>query len=114
LDIRKIRYIFVSTKGNKNMETYIRFTENFGSEGNSYFKTPSMKSAVRLNGVCAFPFDIFDLAEDEIRNKARQYHKNFGYYGSKAVIFEGTYIENNKNGEGVIVEKGSKLYEFNF
>ena len=48
------------------MGTYIRFTENFGSEGNSYFKTPSMKSAVRLNGVCAFPFDIFDLSEDEI------------------------------------------------
>jgi hypothetical protein len=29
-------------------------------------------------------------------------------------VFEGMYIENNKNGEGVIVEKGSKLYEFNF
>ena len=114
MDIRKIRCIFVSTKGNKNMETYIRFTENFGSEGNSYFKTPSMKSAVRLNGVCAFPFDIFDLSEDEIRDKAKQYYKNFGYYGGTAVVFEGMYIENNKNGEGVIVEKGSKLYEFNF
>jgi len=96
------------------METYIRFTENFGTEGNSYFKTPSMKSAVRLNGVCAFPFDIFDLSEDEIRDKAKQYYKNFGYYGRTAVVFEGMYIENNKNGEGVIVEKGSKLYEFNF
>ena len=104
----------MSTKGNKNMGTYIRFTENFGSEGNSYFKTPSMKSAVRLNGVCAFPFDIFDLSEDEIRDKAKQYYKNFGYYGSTAVVFEGKYIENNKNGEGVIVEKGGKLYEFNF
>ena len=79
-----IIYLCVN-KGNKNMETYIRFTENFGSEGNSYFKTPSMKSAVRLNGVCAFPFDIFDLSEEEIRDKAKQYYKNFGYYGSTAV-----------------------------
>ena len=112
--IKFIYIIFASTKGNKNMETYIRFTENFGSEGNSYFKTPSMKSAVRLNGVCAFRFDIFDLSEDEIKNKAKQYYKNFAHYGSTAVVFEGMYIENNKNGEGVIVEKGSKLYEFNF
>ena len=96
------------------METYIRITECYETEGNSYFKTPSMKNAVRLNGVCAFSFDIYDLSEDEIRSKAKQYHKNLGYYGSKAVILEGTYIENNKNGEGVIVEKGNKLYEFNF
>lgn len=95
------------------METYIRFTENFGTEGNSYFKTPSMRRAVRLNGVCAFRFDIFGLSEDEIKYKAKQYYKNFGYYCGTAVVFEGKYIENNKNGEGVIVEKGSKLYEFN-
>ena len=96
------------------METYIRFTEFYETEGNSYFKTPSMKSAVRLDGLCAFQFDIFNLSEDEIRSKAKQYHTNLKYYGSKAVIFEGTYIKNNKNGEGVIVKKKSKLYEFNF
>lgn len=96
------------------MGTYIRFTENFESEGNSYFKTPSMKSAVPLNGVCAFSFDIYDLSEGEIRDKAKQYYKNLGYYSGTAVVFEGRYIENNKNGEGVIVEKGNKLYEFNF
>lgn len=96
------------------METYIRFTENFDSQNTSYFKTPSMENAKRLNGVCAFAFDVFGLSEDEIKRKAKMYHDNFSYYGDTAIVFEGEYLENNKNGEGVIVKKGRKLYEFNF
>ena len=94
--------------------TYIRFTDNFETEGNSYFKTPSMQEAKKLSGICAFNFDIFDLSDEEIERKAKQYHQNFSHYGDKAIIFEGEYISNNANGEGVIVEKGRKLYEFNF
>lgn len=96
------------------MKTYLRFTNDFDGEDFSYLKTPSMKKAVKLNGVCAFGFDIFGLSENEIEKTAKQYYDNFGYYGNTVVIFEGEYIENNRNGEGVVVRKGRKLYEFTF
>ena len=96
------------------MDTYLRFTNDFDGEENSYFKTPSMKKAQKLNGVCAFPFDIEGLTEEEIALKAKQYYHNFNYYGNHAVVFEREYIENNRNSEGVIVKKGRKLYEFDF
>ena len=79
--------------------TYIRFTDNFETEGNSYFKTPSMQKAKKLSGICAFNFDIFGLSDDEIESKAKQYYKNYSYYGNKAVVFEGEFIDNNANGE---------------
>jgi hypothetical protein len=88
--------------------TYLRFTKNFDSESNSYLKTGSMDKSIKLDGVCAFNIDIFDLSESEIENKIKLYAKNFSYYNEGvAVIFESEYLQNGN--EGIIVRPIRKI-----
>lgn len=98
------------------MNTFLRFTENFDKEKSSYLKTATMKKAKKLQGICAFNFDLYNFDErremtyKEIVEKVKGYSKNFPYYDSKiAVIFEGEFIE--QGNEGVIVRPLRKIHE---
>lgn len=103
---------------NKAMATYLRFTQTAQQDidnGFSYLKTPSMKKAKKLPGLCAFSFDIFGMNEDEILAKVKRYAANQYYLNTtKAVIIEGMYIGQNPNGEGVIITPDYIVAEYDF
>jgi hypothetical protein len=108
------------------MATYLRFTEKIEQDikkGFSYFKTPSMKKATKLQGLCAFRFDteIFCEQAREYRPKTKsemvaefqQILEASDYIKSDtAVLIEGEYLCNNQNGEGVIIKAKSVLNKF--
>jgi hypothetical protein len=108
------------------MNTYLRFTETAKEDikkGFSYFKTPSMKKAVKLQGLCAFKFDtqIFDIELREYREKTKaemmlefnEILESSPYIQSNtAVLIEGEYIANNQNGEGVIIKAKNIINTF--
>lgn len=87
--------------------TFLRFTEDAWGDlrrNSSLFKTPLMPEAEILPGLCGFLFDIENLTDEEIESQVRMYARNFSYYadGRDAVIYEGSYIERNRNEEGVV------------
>lgn len=103
------------------MATFLRFTQNAQEEiekGYSFLKTPSMKKAKKLNGLCAFSFDTWisgdqnrEMTESEIISKIKQYAKNQYYLDTTvAVLIDGNYLGQNPNGEGVII-KGVSVIE---
>jgi len=108
------------------MRTYLRFTENIEQDmkkGFSYLKTPTMKKAQKLQGLCAFSFDttIFDIelgcdrekTKEEIIKDIYQILDNSWYIKSNtAVIIEGEYLGSNPNGEGVIIKANSIYKKF--
>ena len=116
----------LATKNTTIMSTYLRFTETAISDikkGFSYFKTPSMKKATKLQGLCAFRFDteIFCEQAREYRPKTKsemlaefqQILEASDYIKSDtAVLIEGEYLGNNQNGEGVIIKAKSIIDTF--
>lgn len=95
------------------MATYLRFTQTAEEDikrGFSFLKTPSMKKAKKLNGLCAFSFDCTNcegrkMSEDEIISQIKMYAKEMYYLDTTiAVIIKGDYLGQNPNGEGVIVK----------
>ena len=100
------------------MAYFLRFTETANEDlerGTSLLDLPSLKKPVVLDGLCGFSFcgseeiDYNILSESEIESKVNMYKNNVWYNGS-AVLFEGDYIENNVNGEGVIF-KANSIYK---
>lgn len=90
-------------------EYFLRFTNEAEEDlrrGTSLFKTGSMDEAVVLPGLCGFNINVVDLTKSEIEKFVAKYANMFSYYsnGRKAVIFEGRFIERNKNSEGVVFE----------
>lgn len=88
-------------------EYFLRFTNDEKGDlerGTSLFKTPTMDAPKVLNGLCGFNVDLVGLSIKEIERKISKYVEMFPQYstGSKAVIFEGKYVKNNSNSEGVI------------
>lgn len=88
-------------------EYFLRFTNDEKGDlerGTSLFKTPTMSAPKVLNGLCGFSVDLVGLSIKEIERKISKYVEMFPHYstGSKAVIFEGEYVKNNSNSEGVI------------
>lgn len=88
-------------------EYFLRFTNDEKGDlerGTSLFKTPTMNDPKVLNGLCGFSADLVGLSIKEIERKISKYVEMFPHYstGSKAVIFEGEYVKNNSNSEGVI------------
>ena len=108
------------------MATYLRFTETAKEDikkGFSYFKTPSMKKSIKLQGLCAFKFDteIFDIELREYREKTKsEMIKEFNQIleasdyikSDTAVLIEGEYLSNNQNGEGVIIKAKNIINTF--
>lgn len=108
------------------MATFLRFTRNAEADidlGYSYLKTPSMQEAERLEGLCAFSFDLYVedeetgrerlMTESEIERKIAQYAQNFAYYNNGvAAIIEGEYLGQNPNGEGVIIRPSYLVNEY--
>lgn len=95
------------------MATYLRFTENIEADmekGYSFLKTPSMKKATKLKGLCAFSFDVYNdmgkvMSSEEIESKIAQFARNQYYLNtSVAVLIEGDYVGSNPNGEGVLIK----------
>lgn len=101
---------------------YLRFTSRIEQEIKnkevSYFKTPSMKKAVKLQGLCAFSFDPYDergrfMSDEDILSKIQVIADNQYYLDcSVAVFLEGEYLGNNSNGEGVIIKPLKVIKEF--
>ena len=90
------------------MATYLRFTTTAQEDidrGTSLFKTPSMKKAIVLDGICAFRIDLDNLTEEQIIKKVNDFASAYSYYSDcgTAAIIEGAYINQNANGEGVII-----------
>ena len=92
------------------MAYFLRFTNTANEDlerGTSLLDLPSLDKPVVLEGLCGYSFctqeeiDYSILSDDEIEAKVNMYKRNSLYEGS-AVIFEGKYVENNPNGEGVI------------
>lgn len=96
------------------MAYFLRFTETAEQDienGFSYLKTPSMRKAKKLEGLCAFSFDTYndderrEMTEDEILRKIKRYASNQYYLNtSTAVLIEGDYVGSNPNGEGVLIK----------
>lgn len=92
---------------------FLRFTAEAVEDlrrGTSLFKTGSMNEAVELQGLCGFEIDLVGLTKSEIEKRVSMYANMYTYYsnGCKAVIYKGSLIESNKNGEGVVF-KPSKI-----
>ena len=96
------------------MATYLRFTATAQEDikkGYSYLKTPSMKKAKKLRGLCAFNFNTFldgefnrEMTREEIICKIKYIASNQYYLNTTtAVLIEGDYLESNPNGEGFII-----------
>ena len=92
---------------------YLRFTQTAEEDiqkGYSYLKTPSMKKAQKLKGLCVFSFDNYtdegkEMSSSEIEEKIRKIAANQYYLDTSiAVLIEGKYIGNNPNGEGVLIK----------
>ena len=108
--------------------TYLRFTNDISADmkkGYSYLKTPTMKKAVKLNGLCAFSFSItrpdyedggreVEMTKQELLEVIEMYRVNTWYLSDMpyAVIVEGRYLGNNPNSEGVIIKAEKVLMEF--
>lgn len=98
------------------MATYLRFTTTAKQDinrGTSLFKTPSMSEPIVLDGICAFSINIENLSDEEILSKVKTFAKAYDYYSEcgVAALIEGTYIERNANGEGVIIRPESLIKE---
>lgn len=100
---------------------YLRFTQNIESDiqsGVSYLKTPSMKKAKKLNGLCAFSFDPYNeegklMSNEEIEEKIRKISNSQYYLNTEvAVLLEGKYVGSNPNGEGVLIKVTNIVKEF--
>ena len=95
------------------MATFLRFTSTAQEDincGFSYLKTPSMKKAKKLNGLCVFSFDTYndeerrEMTESEVIAKIKKYAQNQYYLNTSiAVLIEGDYVGSNPNGEGVLI-----------
>jgi hypothetical protein len=98
--------------------TYLRFTDTIEedmSRGYSFLTLPSLKKPKKLKGLCAIKFDmiIFDESTREYREKTNseimdsimRQKERFHYIDCEtAVIIEGDYLEDNVNGEGVVIK----------
>lgn len=96
------------------MATYLRFTDTIEKDikrGYSFLKTPSMKKAEKLNGLCAFKFDTWidgsenrEMTESEILSAIRKIGENTYYLqASTAVLIDAEYLSSNENGEGSVI-----------
>lgn len=96
------------------MATYLRFTKTANKDiekGYSYLKTPSMKKAQKLNGLCAFKFDTWldgefnrEMTQEEILKQIKKIASNQYYLDTTtAVLIDGDYLGQNPNGEGVLI-----------
>ena len=97
------------------MPYFLRFTDTASEDierGTSLLDLPSLDEPVVLAGLCGYSFcsseeiDYNMLSEGEIEAKVNMYKNNVWYSGT-AVLFEGDYLENNSNGEGVIFRANS-------
>jgi len=102
------------------MAYFLRFTNTANEDlerGTSLLNLPSLDSPKVLDGLCGFSFCDTEeinsgiLSESEIESKVNMY-KNNVWYAGQAVLFEGEYIENNPNGEGVIFRANSIYKSF--
>lgn len=94
------------------MAYFLRFTETPMGDLNrntSLLALPSMEGKTEvLEGLCGFSFADYEeynyiMTAEEIVSKVKMYTDNCGYANrGQAVIFEGEYVEQNCNGEGVI------------
>lgn len=100
------------------MAYFLRFTNSAEDDldrGTSLLDLPSLDEPLVLNGLCGFSFcpseeiDYGMISDEEIKARVNMYKKNT-YYEGIAVLFEGDYVENNPNGEGVIF-KATSIYE---
>lgn len=100
------------------MAYFLRFTNTPDEDldrGTSLLDLPSLDKPIVLSGLCGYSFCDFEeihykmLSESDIEAKVKMY-KNNSYYDGAAVLFEGEYIENNVNGEGVIF-KAESIYQ---
>jgi hypothetical protein len=92
------------------MAYFLRFTDTAEQDlkrGTSLLDLPSLKKPIVLSGLCGYSFcdkeeiEYNILSDSDIEEKVSKYKRNVNYSGS-AVIYEGEYVENNPNGEGVI------------
>jgi len=100
------------------MAYFLRFTNTANEDlerGTSLLDLPSLKKPIVLDGLCGYSFcgseeiDYNVLSESEIEAEVNMY-KNNTWYNGAAVLFEGDYIEDNVNGEGVIF-KANSIYK---
>ena len=102
------------------MNYFLRFTDTENEDlerGTSLLDLPSLHKPIILPGLCGFSFcsseeiDYNMLSESEIEDKVDMYKKNVWYNGTP-VLFEGDYLKNNPNGEGVIFKANSIFKSF--
>ena len=102
------------------MAYFLRFTDTANEDlerGTSLLDLPSLETPIVLDGLCGYSFcsseeiDYNVLSESEIEAKVNMYKSNVWYSGT-AVLFEGDYLENNSNGEGVIFRANSIYKSF--
>jgi len=97
------------------MTYFLRFTDTPHEDlerATSLLDLPSMNKPIALEGLCGYSFCSFEeieynmISESEVQEKVDMYKESV-YYGGSAVLFEGEYIKNNPNSEGVIFKPNS-------
>jgi len=96
------------------MAYFLRFTYTPNEDlerGTSLLDLPSLEKPRVLEGLCGYSFaEYYEfnqiMTDEEITSKVNMYKNNVWYNGD-AVLFEGEYIGNNPNGEGVIFKAES-------
>ena len=100
------------------MSYFLRFTDTANEDlerGTSLLDLPSLDTPQKLDGLCGYciyedeEIEYNLVSKEEIEEKINMYKQNT-YYPGEAVIFQGDYIEQNPNGEGVIFTPNS-IYE---
>lgn len=104
---------------------YLRFTNDIHSESVSYLKTPSMKKAKKLSGLCAFSTclvtdgdnvynagsgRIEEMTSSEVCEYVERFRPDYLSEDLSFSLFTGKYLESNCNGEGVIVKKDRIIF----
>lgn len=100
------------------MAYFLRFTDTAGEDldrGTSLLDLPSLESPEVLSGLCGYSFaddyELEEMSEAEISAKVKMYQNNVWYDGTPT-LFEGEYIEQNPNGEGVIFKASAIHSEY--
>jgi len=96
------------------MSYFLRFTNTASEDlerGTSLLELPSLSEAKILPGLCGYSFASYEefnyiMTDSEIESKVTMF-KNNVFYTGVAVLFEGEYLDNNVNGEGVIFKAES-------
>ncbi len=88
------------------MGTFLRFSETEPTQNEISYNG---FNGTQLNGLCCFELDENDSIYVQVRNFAKNYSNYVKNSNGVCFVFEGEFLENNFNNEGVISSYSSTI-----